>query len=264
MKRIFLFFLITLSLTSCSRHHSKPLQGYIEGEFIYVSSNVSGKLLAMNVIRGQEVNANDILFKLDPQPEADELNASQASIQQLEAEVDFAKIQMIRQQKLLKGNATDRSSVDRAQTDFTSKTQQLNNMIAQTNKYEWTLQQKTVYSPMAAQVSDVYFRLGENVPLNQPVLSLLAPRYIRVLFYLPENLLSEIKIGDRISFSCDGCAPSTHAVIRYISPEAEYTPPIIYSQSTRNKLVYLVRAEMPEEVAKKFHPGQPLDIYLHE
>lgn len=251
-------------IAGCSRHSGTPLQGYIEGEYIYVSSNVAGRLLEMNVVRGQEVTANEVLFNLDPEPESDILQASNATIQQLRAEVAFDKLQLARQQKLIKANATDQSSVDRAQTDFLSKTQQLNNAIAATAQSEWSLRQKTVRAPLNAEVSDIYYRLGENVPMHQPVLSLLAPRYIRVLFYVPETLLSKIHLGEDVIFSCDSCSDDTHAHISFISPSAEYTPPIIYSQSTRYKLVYLVRAEMPEAVAKKFHPGQPIDVYLNE
>jgi HlyD family secretion protein len=66
-----------------------------------------------------------------------------------------------------------------------------------------------------------------------------------------------------MSFTCDGCSGSTNAHIEYISPEAEYTPPVIYSRDTRYKLVYLIRASMRENIAKNFHPGQPIDVYLN-
>lgn len=75
-------------------------------------------------------------------------------------------------------------------------------------------------------------------------------------------MLSTLKLNQKITFGCDSCKHRTEAFISYISPEAEYTPPVIYSKDSREKLVYLIRADMPEEIAKQFHPGQPIDVYL--
>lgn len=260
-----IFSLVLLSfITSCSRHSGDHLQGYIEGEFIYVTSLVPGKLLNLNVTRGQQVTTNQQLFNLDPQPEIDTEMAAKATLEQLRAELIFDKVQLERQINLYPQKATDKSSVDRAQRDFDSKSQQIQSAIAQLKQTEWSLHQKTIYAPLDSEVSDIYFRLGENVAANQPVMSLLAPRYIHVLFYVPESLLSQIRIEQTISFTCDNCKDETHAIIHYISPQAEYTPPIIYSKDTRYKLVYLIRADMPDDVAKQFHPGQPVDVSLHE
>ena len=80
---------------------------------------------------------------------------------------------------------------------------------------------------------------------------------------MPEPLLSQLKLGTRIGFQCDGCK-TTYATITYISPQAEYTPPVIYSRESRGKLVYRVECKMPSEVAVKFHPGQPVDVFLKQ
>jgi HlyD family secretion protein len=49
-------------------------------------------------------------------------------------------------------------------------------------------------------------------------------------------------------------------VISYISPDAEYTPPVIYSREMRAKLVYLVEAKPRQPAALR--PGQPVDVTL--
>ena len=54
---------------SCSRHSENTLQGYIEGEYTYISSGVSGTLFTLDVSRGQQVTKNQLLFTLDPQPD---------------------------------------------------------------------------------------------------------------------------------------------------------------------------------------------------
>lgn len=249
---------------SCSSKNEKTLSGYIEGEYTYIASGIGGTLIQLNVKRGQTVKKDDLLFTLDPQPDQAAMEAEKANVEQLQAEVALAKIQLARHQNLFLHNATDKSTLDEKQTDFDSKTKRLQAAQKILAESEWTFQQKTVYAPIAGYVFDTFYRLGEKVTANQPVLAILAPENIKVLFYIPEKQLSTIHLGQTITFSCDGCKSATKATINYISPEAEYTPPVIYTQDTRYKLVYLVRAEMPEEIAKEFHPGQPLDITLDE
>jgi HlyD family secretion protein len=81
-----------------------------------------------------------------------------------------------------------------------------------------------------------------------------------VRFFVPEPRLGAIQVGDQVDVSCDACPPELTAVISYISPDAEYTPPVIYSREMRAKLVYLVEAKPTQPAALR--PGQPVDVTL--
>lgn len=238
------------------------LSGYIEGEYTYIASGIAGTLFKVNALRGQAVKKDYLLFVLDPQPDLAFMQAAKANVQQLQPQVSFAKKQLERQTDLYLHNAASKEAVDQAQRDFDSLTKQLLSSEKTLTQADWALQQKTIYSPVSGFVFDTFFRVGEKVAANQPVLAILTPDNIKVLFYIPEDQLSRVHLGQSVQFRCDGCSKKNTAVISYISPEAEYTPPIIYSEDTRYKLVYLIRASLPEEVARKFHPGQPLDIFL--
>jgi HlyD family secretion protein len=254
--------LFILLLNSCSHPHQSTLSGYVEGDYLYISSNVPGTLFSLDVTEGQFVSKGRLLFKLDPQPEADLLQSAKATIAQLQAEVNLAEIQLNRQKKLYLKNATDKSTLDIAQTTYISQWQKLQAGYAQFKQSQWALNQKMVYAPDSGQVFDTFFRVGEKVSANSPVLALLPPANIRLTFFIPETELATVHTGQTVYFSCDHCRGKTPASIYYISPEAEYTPPIIYSKNTRNKLVYQIRASIQEKVAPQFHPGQPVDIYI--
>lgn len=131
---------------------------------------------------------------------------------------------------------------------------------AQAVQAQWQLKQKTVQAPTSGLLFDVFFHPGEWVPAGQPVVSLLAPQYMYVQFYVSESDFSSLKLGEKIEFKCDGCKANNSAVISYISPKAEYTPPVIYSDETRSKLVYAVKAKLPIATALNYHPGQPVQI----
>ena len=125
---------------------------------------------------------------------------------------------------------------------------------------EWRLAQRTVMAPVGGRVADVLAQPGETMAAGAPVVSILPPENIFVRFFVPETALSRLHRGDAVWFGCDGCQPGLAGTISFISPTAEYTPPVIYSESTRAKLVYRIEARPRPEQAALFNPGQPIDV----
>jgi HlyD family secretion protein len=125
---------------------------------------------------------------------------------------------------------------------------------------EWRLAQRRITAPVAARVADVLARPGETLAAGAPVVSLLPPGNIFVRFFVPEPLFSTIHLGDRVALSCDGCAADLSARISFVSPQAEYTPPLIYSESSKAKLVFLVEARPSREQAVTLNPGEPIEV----
>lgn len=123
----------------------------------------------------------------------------------------------------------------------------------------WREAQKRRESPTDALVFDVMYRPGEWVNAGAPVVALLPPAALKVRFFVPEPALARAAVGSDVALSCDGCAPSLRARIRWVSPQAEYTPPVIYSNASRSKLVFAVEAT-PLDGATTLKPGQPVDV----
>ncbi len=127
---------------------------------------------------------------------------------------------------------------------------------------EWKLAQKSQRAPMAAMVVDTLYNRGEWVQAGAPVLSLLPPENIKLRFFIPQQQLGQVKVGQPVQVSCDGCAAPIAANISFISPQAEYTAPLIYSKENRATLVFLVEARPAPADAVKLHPGQPVEVKL--
>jgi HlyD family secretion protein len=125
---------------------------------------------------------------------------------------------------------------------------------------EWRLAQRRVAAPAAGRVADVLARPGETLAAGAPVVSLLPPGNIFVRFFVPETDLATIHRGDPVALICDACQPGLSATISFISPQAEYTPPVIYSEASRAKLVYMVEARPPPDRAALLNPGQPVAV----
>jgi HlyD family secretion protein len=125
---------------------------------------------------------------------------------------------------------------------------------------QWRIDQRHVAAPIAGVVADVLARPGETIPAGGAVVSLLPPENIFVRFFVPETRLAEVHGGDRVALLCDRCPGDLAATISFISPQAEFTPPVIYSEASRAKLVYMVEARPPREQAALINPGQPVAV----
>jgi HlyD family secretion protein len=120
------------------------------------------------------------------------------------------------------------------------------------------LNQLSPSAPAPARVDQVFFQPGEWVSANKPVVALLPDNKVKVRFYVPEQQVARYRPGTKVRFSCDSCGGSKSAVIRYVSPRPEFTPPIIFSRDSRDRLVFMVEAY--PELPARLQPGLPVDV----
>jgi len=125
---------------------------------------------------------------------------------------------------------------------------------------QWRLDQRHVAAAAGGRIADVLARPGETVAAGAPVISLLPPGNIFVRFFVAEAEIAAFHRGELVALACDGCRAGLAATVSYISPQAEYTPPVIYSEESRSKLVFLVEARPPAEQAPLLNPGQPVEV----
>ena len=145
-------------------------------------------------------------------------------------------------------------------SEIKAQQQLVESLRAAVTMAQWRIDQRHVTAPVTSVVADVLARPGETIPAGGPVVSLLPPENIFVRFFVPEGQLAEVHAGDGVALLCDRCPADLAAIISFISPQAEYTPPVIYSEASRAKLVYLVEARPPRERAALINPGQPIAV----
>ncbi|MBU4528826.1 MAG: HlyD family efflux transporter periplasmic adaptor subunit [Hoeflea sp.] len=126
---------------------------------------------------------------------------------------------------------------------------------------EWRLAKRTLLIPQSGVVSDIIRNTGEVAGPQAPVLSVLPDGALKLKLYVPEFALSSLSVGAQLTVRCDGCGEGMRATVSYISSDPEFTPPVIYSLETRQKLVYLIEAR-PEDGAWALAPGQIVDVAL--
>ena len=127
---------------------------------------------------------------------------------------------------------------------------------------QWKLDQTRVNAPAQGLVYDTLYRVGEWVQAGNPVVQMLPPQNVKVRFFVPETIVGGLAPGRNLAIHCDGCAADVPAKITYVSDSAEYTPPVIYSNENRAKLVFMVEAHPSAADALKLRPGQPVAVTL--
>lgn len=127
---------------------------------------------------------------------------------------------------------------------------------------QWAVDQKRQRAAAAGRVQDTLYRVGEFVGPGLPVVSLLPPENIRARFFVPEREVATIQPGRTVLLQVDGRATPVPATISYVSSQAEFTPPVLYSQENRAKLVFMVEARPRPADSAELRPGQPVDVTL--
>lgn len=126
---------------------------------------------------------------------------------------------------------------------------------------EWRLSKRTLQAPAAGRVNDIIRYPGDTAGPSSPVLSVLPDGAVKLTVYVAEPRLSSVKVGGELTVRCDGCPSGLKARVSYVSPDPEFTPPVIYSLENRQKLVYLVEAK-PVGDTGPLQPGQIVDVDL--
>jgi HlyD family secretion protein len=301
-------------VAGCGNANPDRVQGYVEGEFVYVAAPGAGALETLSVQRGQQVKPGDPLFALDSRPEQaardeaarrvgqaranwedvkkakrpSEIESAEAQLQMARAALTLSSAELLRQEKLLRSNSTAIEDVERArsqrdqdskrvaQMEADLKTANLPSRVdqiaaAEANlrateatlaRAEWDLAQKRQVAPKAGLVSDTLYREGEWVASGKPVVQLLPPPNVKVRFFVPEQRVGSIQPGNPVHVFVDGVPQPYAGKVSFVSPRAEFTPPVIYSQESRGKLVFMIEAVFDDATAAKLHPGQPVDVEL--
>jgi len=202
------------------------------------------KLSASELARREKLDVGDVVSKEELDQASAQNEANQAQVSQLAADLTTAKL----------GGRED--AIRAAQAAVESQR-------AARDKAQWAFDQKQQFAPADAQVHDTLYRQGEFVAAGNPVVALLPPENLKVRFFVPQEMLPQIKTGEAVSIHCDGAAREFKAVINYISTQAEYTPPVIYSRETRAELVFMIEAKISAADAADVRPGQPADVHLN-
>jgi HlyD family secretion protein len=235
---------VALALAGCGNPNDGSFQGWVEADLIFVSPDESGRVETLSVREGDSVAQGAPLFTVDAE-------LQQADVAVAQASVTNARHAFERAQALVKSQAGTQRSLDEAEAALRTAEARLNS--AQTR-----LVRRRALSPVTGTVQQIYFRPGELVPAGRPVVAVLPPGNIKIRFFVPEAALPTISLGQTVTIRCDGCRDEITARVSFISRSSEFTPPVIYSQEERAKLVFMIEART--DTPETLRVGQPVTV----
>ena len=245
--RTLVAFTLVAVLAGCNESRNPGYQGWVEADMIFVSPDESGRVTKLNVHEGDEVKAGVELYSVDDDLQQTDLNQTNATLANAQQSYDRAL-------SLSKTGSGTQATLDAAVSAL--RVAEARVVTSQTR-----LARRIGYAPVGGTVQQIYFRVGETVPAQRPVLSIMPPGNMKVRFYVPETELPKLAIGEEVRVTCDNCAPDLTAKVYFIATSAEYTPPVIYSLDERNKLVYLIQARPSRPDVLRV--GQPISVFLN-
>jgi HlyD family secretion protein len=232
-------------LSGCDEHRDPGYQGWVEADMIFVSPDETGRVTKLNVREGDEVKTGMQLYTVDDDLQQADLNQNNATLANAQQTYDRAA-------SLSKTGSGTQANLD-------SAVSALRVAEAHVNTSQTRLARRIGFAPVTGAVQQIYFREGEMVPAQRPVLSIMPPGNMKLRFFVPESDLPKLAIGDEVRVTCDNCAADLTAKVYFIATMAEYTPPVIYSLDERNKLVYLIQARPSRPDALRV--GQPISVF---
>jgi HlyD family secretion protein len=249
-----------LLIAACGDKASDRIEGYAEADYIYVSAREAGTITKLTVQEGDSVTASQPLISLDTTLQTPALESAEQNLNDAQSAALLAQQTYDRTRNLLKSGTKSRAEFDQASSMLASTSARVLSAKAALAIAQQNMADREIAAPVTGSVEQIYHRLGERTGPNDPIIALLPPANIKVRFFVPEPQLSKLKLGDRVTVTCDACKAPIDAHISFIARDAQFTPPFIYSRDERQKLVYLV--EVRPQDTRGLRPGQPVDVSL--
>lgn len=255
------------------------------GQFLF-AMELTRETAALHAAVARRDVAEANLHNLETGSRDEEIRVIKASLEQALAEQDLARTNLARSQSLFEREIVTTARVDadraaleranalvsqlRAQLDVAELPARdaqrlaaqagLDAAVAEVELAQSALDDLSVTAPVAGLVESLYFEAGEVAAAGTPVMAILPPGALSVLFYIPEPARTGFAPGMALALECDGCPEDARATLTRIGSEPQFTPPIIFSREERARLVFRAEARIEGDLA--LMPGQPVSLTL--
>lgn len=282
MKLIGTFSLLLITAACGSGMLDYDATGTFETTEVLVSSEVSGKLLWLDVEEGTVLEAGQQVGVVDTVQlylRKKQLEASVKSVEgqlpdilkqvaALKEEIATAEREKRRVENLLKAGAANQKQLDDAQAHLEvlqkqlvaqgstllnsreSLTWQSSSVGVQVAQVEDQLMKCHITSPIAGTVLAKYAEAGELATMGKPLFKVANMEQVYIRAYITSEQLSQVKLGQKVTvFSDYGNDERKEypGVVTWISDRSEFTPKTILTKDERANLVYAVKVAVKND-----------------
>ncbi len=262
-----------LLLAACERR-ANPVSGTIEVDEVHVAPRFGGRVAKIHVREGDTLKPGDVIVELEA-PElvarrelaAAAINTAERDVEAQAAQLKFMRADAKRQQELLRSSAVSPNEAERAQSVAAAQEKSLAaaetrivQARAQLEDIEAQLREMRVVAPSDCVVEILSVRVGDVLPPNREVATLILPGYLWARVYVPQPWLGYIKLGERVEVRVDSFSEEVFGgVIEQINRQAEFTPRNVQTVEDRIRQVFGVKIRI-ENRDDKLRAGMSADV----
>ena len=290
MKRNLLIMLFAALFFGCSNTDEKSdAFGNFEADPVIVSSESTGKILQLNVEKGQKIKEGFVAALIDSVQislKLKQIDAQKASViakrQSIQSQIDVLEeqiktlktnknriAQMVKDQAATQKQLDDitgqinviEKQIESTKTQFTSVNKELEVLETQKESTRDLLDRCVVTSPVNGTILETYVEKGELTTTGKALFKIANLDELTLKVYVSGAQLPNVKIGQQVYVSVDKSETENQTLsgsVTWISPEAEFTPKIIQTKEERVKLVYAVKVDVKNDGTLKI--GMPGEI----
>lgn len=287
--KIYIIFIAVLFAACRQKEKGSDAFGNFETETIIISSESSGKILKLNIEKGQQLNTGEIAALIDTtqiflkirQLES-QIAAVQSKKQTVSAQINVfkeqkknLKVNLQRIENMLKDGAATQKQFDdiegqinvidtqiaSTKTQFSSLEKELEVFRVQKETILDQLRRCKITSPANGTVLETYAEQGELATPGKPLLKMADLSELNLKVYVSGDQLPKVKLGQNVEVLVDKSETENQSFkgkVTWISSEAEFTPKIIQTKEERVKLVYAVKIKVKNNGTIKI--GMPGEV----
>jgi HlyD family secretion protein len=276
MRSSFVIAVCAVAFLAGCRRQSNAVSGTIEVDEVHVASRSAGRVEKIFAWEGDVLKPGDPIVQLEASEmkarrdlAAAQINTAQHDVEAQSAQLEFLKADAERQQDLLKRNTVSSSEAERAMS--AAKAQEKNiaaararveQALAQLADMDAQIQEMKIVAPTNSILEVLSVKVGDVLPANREVATLILPQRLWVRVYVPEPWLGLIKLNDTVRVQVDSFpGRDFDGVVEQINRKAEFTPRNVQTVEDRIKQVFGVKIRL-ENKEDTLRAGMSADIFF--
>ena len=276
MRFSFAIAVCALALLSGCRRQSNAVSGTIEVDEVHVASRSPGRVEKIFAWEGDALKPGDVIVQLEASEmqarralAAAQINTAEHDVEAQAAQLEFLKADAQRQQDLLKRNTVSPSEAERAvsaakaqEKSLAAATARVAQARAQLADMDAQIQEMKIVAPTNSILEVLSVKVGDVLPANREVATLILPQRLWVRVYVPETWLGLTKLNDEVRVRVDSFPGRDFSgVVEQINRKAEFTPRNVQTVEDRIKQVFGVKVRL-ENNQDALRAGMSADIFF--
>ena len=255
--------------------------GRLEAKLADVSAKEPLRVKEILVNEGDLVRPGQVLVRLDTvtldaqlaEAQAnvaaaqEKIAMTQASIKRRRSEIALAEVEVDRSKKLVQASAgsqreldvrtmyleTTRAALEEEQARLQTAKQEVEVSRAGVATIRTRIDDATLSSPITARVLYRLAEPGEVLGAGGKALTLVNLEDVYMEIFLPSKEAASVKVGAEARLTIDAIpGRAAPGVVSFVSPEAQFTPKEVETRSEREKLMFRVKIQIPQELVVMF------------